>query len=372
MVFIVRAPGKAAWSFRYQLKGRRREMGLGPHPFVTLSDAREKALAHLKLIAHGRDPLVERAATENKPGATFDEVSAKFIANKQAGWKAKADLAWRNTLATYASPKIGATDVREITREDIRTILLPIWSKKTPTAVKLRRRIEAVLNFAKAEGLREGDNPAAWKGNLEVGMPSPSSVHDVVHHAAVAYEALPKVFEALGKAQGVAAMAVRFVALTACRASEAIGATWDEIDLAKAVWSIPKERTKMGKAHHIPLSKPALAVLKEAAAIRRSALVFPGYVRNRPLSLAALVRALRQAGGGGATTHGLRTSFRTWCADNGVSREIAEMALAHAIGSAVEQSYQRSKLLELRRNVMAGWAAYLCKAKKARTERGAD
>jgi integrase len=360
LILQVRAPGKASFLLRYQRAGRRREMGLGVWPAVSFAAAREQAFAAQKLLAQGKDPLDARAA--ERPNVTFDEVVAEYLAAHVAGWKGKAQQAWRMTLQRYVSPVLGTKLTSEIGTDDVLKVLRPIWNTKTPTAVKLQRRIAAVLDYARSRKMCDGENVARWKGHLDHSLPAPGRVHRVEHQASVPYESLPTVMRRLEKSTGAAALAVRFAALTAARATAVTHAKWNEIDLRTAVWTIPQERAKDHPALRVPLSKSALAVLTEARRTAGSSgLVFPGWVDGKPLSLTSLVKALRAAGGGDGTTHGLRSSFRTWAGEKEHSRELAEMALGHVVGSKVERSYRHTDLLEARRKLMAAWADWLAR-----------
>ncbi|MEI6202569.1 MAG: site-specific integrase, partial [Enhydrobacter sp.] len=300
-----------------------------------------------------------RAAAVRPSDATFDSMAADYIEAHKAGWKAKADAAWRATLGTYASPEIGTLSCRAVTTENILSILRPLWATKNATAVKLRRRIEAVLDFAKARGMREGENVARWKGHLSLTLPKPGRVHSTTHRAAVPHQKLPEVIAKLGETRGISALAVRFAAFTAQRATAVSHAMWAEIDLDNSTWTVPVSRSKTGRELSVALSPQAKAVLREAAQHRQpNGLIFPGQVKDRPVSLTALVKTLRQAGGGDGTTHGLRSAFKTWAAGAGESRELTEHALGHIVGSAVERAYVRSDFLDERRGLMERWGAF--------------
>ena len=248
LMLQVRAPGKASWLWRFQFDGRRRDMGLGPWPEVPLTKARERLFAAKQVLAEGRDPLAVRATVSRPTDAPFDEMAAAYIDSHRPGWKAKADAAWRATLGTYASPVIGMLACRDVTTDHVLSILKPIWSVKNATAVKLRRRIEAVLDFAKARGMRDGENVARWRGHLVLMLPKPARVHTTTHRAAVPHQKLPAVISKLAKARGISALAVRFAALTAQRATAVSHATWAEIDLRTATWTVPVKAANKLKA----------------------------------------------------------------------------------------------------------------------------
>ncbi len=342
-------------------------MGLGPFPMVTLAAARQAVLDSKRLLHRGEDPLALRRAERAKvravaPGETFEAVAKTYIAEHAPSWKqgGKSVAQWLASLATYANPRIGTKVVGDITTEDVLAILRPIWSKKNATATRVRGRIEAILDSARVRGLREGENPARWKGHLALALPAATRVHKVKHHAALSATELPKVMRTLAKRSGVAALALRFLALTACRASEAVRATWEEIDVRKAIWTIPAGRTKAHRAHRVPLSREALALLLAASKLRRDSvsLVFPGQRSGRPLSLTSLTKEWRRSGGGDTTVHGLRSTFRDWCAERGEDRELAELALAHVVGDDTERAYARSDLLGRRQALMQRWADF--------------
>lgn len=360
--------GTRSWLFRFQRRGRRHEMGFGPFPTVTLAAARQAALETKRLLHRGEDPLALRRAERAQVGAvlseTFDTVAEAYIVEHAPGWKhsGKSAAQWRASLATYAKPHIGTKPVREVTTDHILDILRPIWATKSATATRVRGRIEVILDAARVRGLREGENPARWKGHLALMLPAPARVHKVKHHAALPARELPSVIKELSKRSGTSVLALQFVSLTACRASEALGATWDEIDLSQAIWTIPAERIKAARPHRVPLSKQALAIVREASTKRRdgAVLVFPGQRRGRPLSLTSLMKELHRCAESNATVHGLRSTFRDWCADRGEDRDLAEVALAHAVGDSTERAYARSDLLERRRKMMQRWADFTC------------
>ena len=353
----VTSAGRASWLFRYQRLNKAHEMGLGPYPVVTLAAAREAVLEARRTIHAGLDPLAER---RRRPAAelTFAAAAEEYIAAHAAGWRnPKSSAQWRASLTTYAMPRLGGMAVAAVGVEDVLAVLKPIWASKPETARRVRGRIEAILDAAKARGLREGENPARWLGGLDHLLPAMGKVREVRHHEALPAAELPAVMARLATMSGTAALAVRFVALTACRASEALGATWDEVN--GDVWCRPASRMKTGVAHRQPLSRQAQAVLAEAARRREGDLLFPGAVTGKSVSVTALMNALRAAGAGKATVHGLRTSFRTWAAEvERAPREVAELTLSHTVGSAVERAYARTDLLEQRRELLQRWGDY--------------
>jgi integrase len=367
-LFLTIAPsGRASWVFRYERGGVRRELGLGGLASLGLADAREVAAEHRRSLAKGIEPVSARraAAVAVRTGKTWDEAVSEFLDAYQGGWKnAKHKQQWRNTLDTYASPVIGTLGVAKITTDDVHKIIAPIWSTKAETASRLRGRIERVLDWAKTRGLRDGENPARWRGHFSLLLPPKSRVHTVRHHAAAPVDGLPAIYASLCDSEGTAALAVRLCLLTAARPGEVAGATWPEVDEAARLWTVPSERMKRGREQRVPLSDESLAVLELAKRRRCSESIFPGAKRTRgrdtQLSLASLSKALRTAGGADATVHGTsRSTFDDWATARGVPAPIIDRALAHASGNMTVQAYRRADLLEQRRPVMADWAKHL-------------
>jgi integrase len=356
--------GGRSWAFLYTREGKARELGLGAVSDVSIADARAEAAELRGVLARGDDPktyreqrrrLKEFEAARTK---TFKACAEEYIAANRAGWRnPKHAQQWQNTLATYAEPHFGLKGVADVNVDVVKAALLPIWQSKPETASRVRGRIEAVLDFAKAHNYRQGENPARWKGGLEFILPPVSKVRRVEHHAALPYAEVPAFLMALGGREGVAALALRFLILTATRTSEALGARWNEIDLDVATWMIPASRMKAGREHRIPLSNEAVALLK--ALPRAGDYVFPGQRLRAPLSNMALLQALRRMNRGDLTAHGFRSSFRDWAAERTTySREVIEASLAHTVGSKVEAAYLRSDLIEKRRYLMADWGRW--------------
>ena len=360
-------PGGRSWIFRYvsPSTGRERRMGLGTAADVTLAAARRAAAAAREQLHRGLDPLDQRqlaAAEKAREVITLRMAAASCIAAKRMGWRnAKHAAQWEATLTAYAYPALGAQPVETIGKADVLEVLMPIWQARPETASRLRGRLETILDYAKQRDWRAGENPAAWKGNLQHVLAPRSRVARVQHHAAVPWKDLGRVLEALSRSAGTAALAVRFIALTAARSGEARGARWSEIDLDGAVWTVPAERMKGSREHRVPLCPEAIAVL-ELARQRDGGdeLVFPGGRAGRPLSDVAVSKALHLAAGTQAVTvHGLRSTFRDWAADaTNHQPDVAEAALAHALGDAVRAAYQRGDLFEKRRGLMADWGRF--------------
>lgn len=353
-------------------------MGLGPCESVSLAEAREQAAVIRAKIRQGIDPIQERQAKEEEErgkNVTFGDCAQDYIKSHQASWKnAKHASQWQNTLATYALPVIGDLHPKEVTTEHLLKILQPIWPTKTETANRVRNRIELILDAAAAKSLRPSDNPARWRGHLDKLLARPSKIAKVRHHPALAYERIPELFSTLAGHQDISAMALQLLILTASRASEVVGAHWAEFEANNGLWIIPSQRMKASNGHRIPLSQPALELLKRIPRIDNSPYLFPGQRKNNTLTTGAMLMKLRgldeiatsqdQTGwkdpqGNVITTHGLRSSFRDWAADLGnFSREAVEIALAHKVAQGAEAAYWRSDLLEKRRALMEAWGDF--------------
>lgn len=380
--------GTKSWVFKFTLGGRTRGMGLGPIHTYSLAEARAKAGDLRKTVAEGRDPIEERkevqasAAAEAAPTMTFKQAVERTLEKKENEFRNdKHRKQWRSTLDTYASPVIGNMDVAAITTQDILRVLTQdtdggtLWESKTETASRLRGRIEAVLSQATVAGFRAGDNPARWAGNLKELLPKPSAIADKGNQPALAVVELPAWFAALRKRDGISARAIEFLALTAARSGEIRGMVWSEVhdlDGDKPMWVIPAQRMKAKREHRVPLSPEAVKLLKAVPQVEGSDYVFPA-VRGGSLSdmaLSGVMRRMQEAevkagrkgwldprSGRPAVPHGLRSTFRDWAAEKGYERDMAEIALAHTVGSEVERAYRRSDVIERRRAMMAAWAA---------------
>lgn len=383
---LIKSNGKKYWVLRFQLSGKRREMGLGTHPAIGLKEARQNSSDKRRLLRDGIDPLQarddERAAQvaaeqqrKNK-AITFRDVSVDYIEAHRAGWKnVKHAQQWTNTLATYAAPVIGDLATNQITTEHILDILKPIWSSKAETASRVRNRIELVLDAAKARGLRDGENPARWRGHLDKLLPPSAKAKRTQNHPALPYSELARFIPALDSIEGQSACALKMTILTACRTSEVLEADWSEVDMKTKLWTIPAVRMKAGKTHIVPLSDALIELLEALPRIKGSSLLFPGARKGRPISNMAMLMTLRRMdqkdldeGGKGwrgsddrvITAHGFRSTFRDWAAEcTPHAREVCEMALAHVVANGAEAAYWRSDLLEKRRVLMADWADYV-------------
>jgi integrase len=360
LYLVVSSKDARSWVFFWKMGGKRREMGLGSFRDVSLGRARELAAIARADRAAGHDPMVARDS--RKAGTmTFGEAADKFIESMEAGWaNAKHRYQWRETLKTYAAP-LRAIPVSRITTDDVVGVLKPLWLTKSETAGRLRGRIERVLDWAKARGHREGENPARWRGHLANLLPRRPRLSRG-HHPAMPFAELPQFIAKLRSMTGVGRRALEFTILTAVRTNEALGAKWTEIDFEQQVWVIPAGRMKAGKEHRVPLSHRAVAILQELHELNVSPYAFPGLTRERPLSNLAMNRVLARAGISPAiaTVHGFRSSFRDWAGEcTAFPREIAEAALAHQVGDATERAYRRADALNKRRELMAAWARYL-------------
>ena len=356
--------GGRTWVLRATMGGKRRDMGLGGFPDVPLADARTAARNARELIRAGRDPIEEARAVISARRAsrakdvTFKEAATAYIAAHEATWRnAKHANQWKSTLTTYAYPRIGGLLVRDVELTHVLSILEPLWAEKTETATRLRGRIEQVLDWATARGHRDGLNPARWRGHLDKLLARPSKVAKVTHRAALPVREVGAFVTDLRSAEGVGARALEFAILTAARSGEVRGATWAEIDLSAGVWTVPGDRMKAGREHRVPLSPPALKLLKALPRMAGSDLVFPA-PRGGALSdmtMTAVLRRMKVA----AVPHGFRSTFRDWASERtNYPRDAAEMALAHAIGDKVEAAYRRGDLFEKRRRMMADWATF--------------
>lgn len=356
--------GTKAWLFRYTLNGRPHQMGLGPLHTVSLALARQRAAECRRQLLLNVDPLLERktekarafvAATKD---SSFRGCAERHIAAHESGWRnPKHRQQWANTLSTYAYPVVGSIAVANIDTGLVLQVLEPVWKSKPETAGRLRGRIEAVLDWAAARGLRAGENPARWRGHLDKLLPAHRKIALVHHHPALPYAAVPAFLRQLRERHGIAPRALEFTILTAARTSEAVNARWSEFKLEQAIWIIPSTRMKANREHRVPLSPAALVLLKTLP--RAGDYVFPGSKADRPLSNMALLSTLKRMDVTHVTTHGFRSTFRDWAAEcTSYPREVAEMALAHRATSKAEAAYQRGDLLERRRCLMADWANF--------------
>jgi integrase len=359
-----------SWIFRFTLRNRAREMGLGSADTFNLVEARAKARECRQLVSEAMDPIEARKAEKARNALaaaktlTFKECAEKYVAAHRAGWRnSKHASQWDATLRTYAEPVIGKLPIQEIDTTLVMKIVEPIWVSKAETAGRLRGRIEAILDWATVRGFRAGDNPARWRGHLDKLLPARSKVRKVRHHAALAYDELPAFMVALRKQEGVAARALEFLILTGARTSEVIGMVPDEI--TNKVWTIPANRMKAGKEHRVPLSPSAMTNIETMAKEHGDTYIFPGRKRGEPLSNMAMLKLLERMGHSELTSHGFRSTFRDWAAERTTyPSEVAEMALAHAIDNKVEAAYRRGDLFAKRAALMGDWAKFCARPEK--------
>jgi integrase len=360
----VHATGSRNWVFVWRRGDKRNEMGLGGYGQgtapVSLALAREKAEKVRQSLATGLDPRGGKPP-RRKGVHTFGEAVESLLEKKAAELKSNKQLAqWQMTLRTYAEP-LHNLRIDQITRDDVLQCVEKHWQKRPETARRLRARIANVLDHAKAREWRSGDNPADWRGGLQELLPKHDQALSRGHHPALPYDKAPAALKALRAADSLSARAVEFLVLTAVRSGEVRGAVWGEIDLDKALWTIPAERMKMKTAHRVPLTARAIEILELQKAQRRSNLVFEGEVDGSPISDTAMTKTLRRTSGDPKVTlHGWRSTFRDWAGDTTEHpREVMEAALAHVVGNKVEAAYRRADALAKRCILMEDWASYL-------------
>lgn len=384
LVMQITNRGSRSWLFRVTVGNRRREIGLGGFPDVTLAGAKEKARAMREKIESGIDPVNERAEARsqliaaNAASMTFQEAARKYIAANEAGWKSSKHAAqWTSTLESYVYPKMGQLQVAHIETTHVLSILEPIWATKTETASRIRGRIESVLDWAKVRGLRKGENPARWKGHLDHILPARSKVQKFRHHAALDYRDVATFMNALRNVDGMGARALEFAILTASRSGEVRGAVWGEINIKERFWTIPAERMKAEREHRIPLSDDAISLIQALPRNEGCEYVFPS-AKNGLLSdmtLTAVIRRMdanatqhgeagwRDNTGAVITAHGFRSTFRDWAGETtAYPREVIEHALAHQLADKAEAAYARGTLFEKRRRLMDDWGKF-CSAR---------
>ncbi len=370
LLLQVAPSGARSWVLRVRVGAKRREIGLGAYPGVTLSDVKVKAQAERDKITKGIDPVFERAlarqsilhqqAEHKAMQWTFRKCAEAFIKAKSLEWRSdKHGKQWENTLKTYAYPTIENLTVSQINIGHITEIIEPYWGTKTETISRVRNRIEMVLDWASARKFRTGDNPARWKGNLDMLLANRSKVAPIVSHRSLDAAKVHDFMQVLKTVHGTSARCLEFVVLTACRSGEARLALWSEIDYASKTWSIPGERMKSGRPHRVPLSDVVITLLKALPVFEGVGLVFPGRNPEKPLSDMALNKCMRDMGVD-AVPHGFRSTFSSWCASStAYPADVREMALAHAIGDKTVAAYQRSDLFDKRRDLMADWARFV-------------
>ena len=363
--FQVTKSGGRSWLFQFTspVTETVRQMGPGAYPAVGLAKARERAAKARDLLNEGNDPIEAKRTrrqehqTELAKRITFQEAADRYIRSHRASWKSEkhADQ-WTSTIRGYCYSVFGELHVAAIDTALILSVLEPIWTSKAETAARLRGRIERILDWAKARGMRSGDNPARWRGHLHAILPSTRKVKKVKHHPALPYADIPPFMTDLRKRDGIAARALEFTTLTASRTNEAINAIWPEFDFVKKVWTIPAERMKGKREHRVPLSDCVLDILKSLPHETGSQFVFLGGRKGKPLSNMAMLKLMQELRPG-FVPHGLRSTFRDWAAEEtAYPNHVVEMALAHAIENKSQFAYRRGELLMKRARLMGDWA----------------
>lgn len=378
-----------SWVFRYRDRGTKklRDMGIGSFQNYTLKEARETAREQRKLLDHFKDPLREREKQKaefveaSKKTMPFEEAAKLYWEAHKAGWKTEKEAeVWMNRMKNHVFGAVGKKDVGTIRMADILAVLDPIWRTKTETARRIRGYLENVFDFARGRGYFKGDNPAAWKGNLESQLPEAGKIQKSENQPSLDYRQVGAFMEVVRGSKEISYRALELTILTACRSNEVLGARWEEVNFDDALWTIPAERMKKDREHMVPLSARALAILRELERTKNGPYIFPGGKDGKPLSSAAMLEAIKEMHkkrlkedgtgwvdpkGERIVPHGFRSSFRDWCAHRGFDRQLAEYALAHKLPDRVESAYQRSTLLEPRRPLMQDWDDYCATPKAA-------
>ena len=359
----VTATGSKSWIFRYSILGRRRDMGVGTYPDVSLRDARLQSDKSRLELAQGIDPLARRdeakaaEAHARRRRVDFKAEAEQYVRTHSPSWSDKHSKQWRNSLAKHVYPALGALPIDQIDTNQVVDVLTPIWAKIPVTASRLRNRIELILDAAKARGSRTGDNPARWRGHLDKLLPKQK--HKARPSPAMPAESIRGLMHKLDSLDSPAARATELLILTACRSTEVCRAEWVEFDFKARIWTIPATRMKAGREHRVPLTEAMIQVLKQQEG-KHARYVFLNKWRTGPLPGNAIGRVLYELQAGEVVPHGFRSSFRTWAADYAnYPREVCEMALAHTLESKVEAAYNRADLLEKRRQLMADWADFI-------------
>jgi integrase len=361
----VRDGGARSWMFRFTLNGRARSMGLGDARDVSLAEARDKADDARRLLREGTDPIearnAARAATPSR-AHTFAEVMDLYLAAHAPAWRSERHRRlWHASMVRHVLPRLGELPVTQIGTSEVVRTLEPLWQTKPDTASRVRGRIESVLSYATAGGLRHGSNPALWRGHLRLMLPTVRKLRPVEHFAALDWREAPIFMAELREQDSIGARALEFLVLTAGRPGEVRGATWNEVDMSQFIWTVPASRMKTARPHRVPLSAPALAVLQAMEVLRSpKGLIFPGRTLKNVLSHGVFMETLRRMGRRDLTAHGCRSMFSDWAAEaTSYPNHVVEQSLAHAVGNAVERAYRRGDLFGRRVGLMNDWAAYL-------------
>jgi len=356
-----------SWVFIYKKDGKRTELGLGGYPARSLADARWEADGHNRQILEGLDPLYEKRRHEQMRRVqraklmTFADCAKAFIEAQRPGWKnPKHVLQWQTTLAQYVNPIIGQIDVSAIDTQLVLKCLNPIWLTKNETAGRLRGRIESILDWATVHKHRKGDNPARWRGHLDKLLAKPGKIQKPKHHNAMPYRDVGLFVADLREQDSVSASCLIFTIMTSARTGEAIGATWDEVDLSERTWTVPANRMKSGRSHRVPLNQSAMSIINQMWMMRHNDFIFS--VGKTGLSNMAMLTLLKRMDRTDITVHGFRSSFRDWAAETtDYSNETVEMALAHTIKNQAEAAYRRGDLYDKRTQLMRDWGDYLAR-----------
>lgn len=364
MYLKVAPGGSRSWILRAVVGRKRRDIGLGGYPDVSVARAREEAKSCREKIRKGIDPVIERKEAKAALVAaqdrelSFKQAATRCHAAKSPEFRSQKHRAdWINALERHAFPVIGNMAVSDIGLSDILRVLEPIWQSKTETATRIRQRLEAVLTWATVSGYRDGDNPARWEGNLKEILPTPSKIMKVRHHPALPWQEIGQFMANLRKREGIAARALEFSILTAARTGEVRGMEWSEVDFDAKTWTVPPERIKAGRRHIVPLSDAALAILKDVPRMEGSDYVFTG-AKGGPLSNNTMLALLKRMDVD-AVPHGFRSTFKDWArSSTAYADEVSELALAHVNSDATRAAYARDELLPKRQRLMEDWAKY--------------
>lgn len=351
------AAGKSkSWVFLWMKHGKRREMGLGSYPTISLVSARQRADECRRHVAEGLDPIAER---KKAAPVSFGDAADQFIASMASSFRnEKHRDQWKMTLGDAYCAELRKLAISAVDTDAVLQVLTPIWQSKGETASRIRGRIERVLDFATVKGWRTGENPARWRGHLRNALPARQKLARG-HHAAMPYAKVPAYVKRLQAAEAMAARGLEFLILTASRSGEVLGAKWSEVDLDAAVWTVPAERMKAGKEHRVPLSPRAVEIATGLSEAKMNDFIFPGEKKDSPLSSMAFAMLMRRMKVKQYTAHGFRSAFRDWAGDEtSFPRELAEAALAHRVGDETERAYRRSDALDRRRKLMVAWSDY--------------
>ena len=359
-------PGRGKWSFRYTINKKSREMGLGGYPDVSLSDARQLSLNNKQLLSKKIDPIDEKNRAEilrQQQNKKFSDIADLYIRTKKIPeWtNPKSVQSWKNTLNTYAAPILDSKPIVDINRDDIINVLLPIWRKKTETARRIQQRLFLIFAFAKIRGWYNNDNPASWKEHLSLVLPDPYKIQKVKHHASLSYLQINDFYKQLSEIDLFSAYALRMVILNVTRTSEVIKSKFEQFDLEKRIWTIPYQNMKARKEHKIPLSNEAISIIKFMRQKHNHEYVFTNLVTGKHISNGAMLHLLKSKFRNlRITTHGFRSTFRTWAEEQGKYQYYAiKFSQAHELPNKIEKAYMRSDLMPERTIIMNDWEKYL-------------